>query len=209
MLKSYDELRKVNVSKYCEPRDGYLYLNWAKCIDLLHQYGAEEVYFDSVPNPRTGGSLYESETVFKDKNGNTNRCYETRIKVVVDGKTWYMQTPVLNGTNPVKDNSMTQLRVWNSMCRAFVKCIAIHTGLGFGLWLKEEMRAAEKPIVDITAPAKKSDVEFIKRKCKEMNFKFKEWCAQIGATEDTLTEGDVGNMLRAINAKVEERNEKK
>ena len=24
------------------------------------------------------------------------------------------------------------------MCRAFVKCVAIHTGLGFDLWLDEE-----------------------------------------------------------------------
>ena len=34
MLKSYDELRKVDVSPYCEERDGMSYLNWAKCIDF-------------------------------------------------------------------------------------------------------------------------------------------------------------------------------
>lgn len=204
MLKPYNEMRKIDVRPYCEQRDGYDYLNWAKCIDLLHENGAEEVYFDTVQNPKTGGSLYESETVFTDKNGNTNRCYETRIKVVVDDKTWYMQTPVLNGTNPVKDNSMTQQRVWNSMTRAFVKCIAIHTGLGFNLWLKEEMRAAEKPIVDLSAPAKLNDVIFIKKECENMHLNFKAWIAQIGCTEDTLTEGDIGHMLRALNAKKEE-----
>lgn len=205
MLKSYNELRQIDIKPFCEQRDGFHYLNWAKCIDLLHQYGAEEVYFDTVQNPKTGGSLYESETVFEDKNHNTNRCYETRIKVVVDDKVWYMQAPVLNGTNPVKDNSMTQQRVWNSMTRAFVKCIAIHTGLGFDLWLKEEMKSATKPVTDIDKPAKLSDVVFIKKQCEELNLNFKKWIAQIGCTEDTLTEGDVGNMLRAINAKKEER----
>ena len=58
---------------------------------------------------------------------------------MIDDNVYYMQTPVLNGANPVKDNSMSQQRVWNSMCRAFVKCVAIHTGLGFDLWLKEEI----------------------------------------------------------------------
>lgn len=79
-----------------------------------------------------------SDVAFTDKNGVINRAYETRIKVVIDDKEYIMQSPVMNGTNPVKDNSMSQQRVWNSMCRSFVKCVAIHTGLGFNLWLKEE-----------------------------------------------------------------------
>ena len=62
------------------------------------------------------------------------------LKVVIDDTEYEMQSPVMNGSNPVKDNSMSQQRVWNSMCRSFVKCVAIHTGLGFNLWLKEEMQ---------------------------------------------------------------------
>lgn len=138
MLKGYDELRKIDVTPYCEKRDKALYLNWAKCVDLLHQHGAEEAYFLPIPNPATGNSLYESQQVFTDGKGNTNRCYETRISVHIDGKEYTMQSPVMNGSSPVKDNSMSQQRVWNSMCRSFVKCVAIHTGLGFDLWLKEE-----------------------------------------------------------------------
>lgn len=201
MLKNYEEMRKVDVLPYCEQRDGFDYLNWAKCIDLLRQNGAETVYFDTVPNPKTGGSLYESETEFVDKKGNTNKCYETRIKVVVDDNVWYMQTPVMNGTNPVKDNSMNQLRVWNSMTRAFVKCIAINTGLGFGLWLKEEMRATQKPVTDTTAPANETDIEYIKKQCKKLNLNYKRWLSQIGSAESELTQGDVGNMLYSLREK--------
>ena len=126
MLKNFNEMRKVDVLPYCEKREGMLYLNWAKCIDLLHENGAETVYFVPIPNERTGGSLYYSDVTFTDKNGVMNRAYETRIKVVIDDKEYVMQSPVMNGTNPVKDNSMSQQRVWNSMCRSFVKCVAIH-----------------------------------------------------------------------------------
>lgn len=138
MLRPYNELRQVDVSKWCEERDGALYLPYNKCIDLLYEHGAEKVGFIPVQNPRTGGSLYESETVFEDKKGNSNRCYETRIEIYIDDKVYYMQSPVMNGANPVKDNSMNQQRVWNSMTRSFVKAVAMYTGLGFNLWLKEE-----------------------------------------------------------------------
>lgn len=138
MLKPYAELRKVDVTPFVEDRDGIPYLPYNKCIDLLHEHGAEVAYFIPVPNPKTGTSLYESETVFEDSKGNKNRCYETRIEIHIDDKVYYMQSPVMNGSNPVKDNSMSQQRVWNSMTRSFVKAVAIYTGLGFSLWLKEE-----------------------------------------------------------------------
>ena len=138
MLKPYNELRQVDVSDYTEKRDGAYYLPYNQCIDLLRQHGAEKVYWLPVQNPKTGGSLYESETVFEDKNGVKNRCYETRIEIHIDDNVYYMQSPVMNGANPVKDNSMSQQRVWNSMARSFVKAVAMYTGLGFSLWLKEE-----------------------------------------------------------------------
>lgn len=137
MLKPYEELRKIDVTPYCEQRDGVLYLNWAKCIDLLYQHGAEKVYFVPLVN-ENGSSLFMSDKEFVDSKGNTNRCYETRIEIHIDDKVYLMQSPVMNGPNPVKDNSMSQQRVWNSMCRSFVKGVAIYTGLGFDLWLKEE-----------------------------------------------------------------------
>ena len=133
MLKSYEELRKIDVKPYCKKRDGLDYLNWAKCIELLHKNGAEVVHWEPIVDPETGSSLIMSKQTFTDSKGNTNRCYETRIRVTIDDKVYEMQTPVMNGANPVKDNSMSQQRVWNSMCRAFVKCVAIKTGLGFDI----------------------------------------------------------------------------
>lgn len=137
MNKTFDELRKVDISKYIKQRDGIDYLNWADCKSLLHENGAKTVYFIPLTNEK-GSSLFMSEQTFEDKQGVKNRCYETRIKVVIDDLTFEMQSPVMNGANPVKDNSMSQQRVWNSMTRSFVKGVAIYTGLGFDLWAKQE-----------------------------------------------------------------------
>lgn len=164
MLKSYEEMRKVDVRKHCKKRDGIDYLNWAKCIDLLRENGAETVYFEPCTGAN-GSSLIASEHTFTDKNGSVNRCYETKIKVVVDNKVYYMQTPVMNGSNPVKDNSMSQQRVWNSMCRAFVKCIAIHTGLGFDLWVQEENKQELNIPESLEKTASQAKIKTIKNMC--------------------------------------------
>lgn len=163
-LASYNDLRKVDVSPYTEERDGAEYLNWAKCIDLLHENGAEEVYFVPQTNDK-GSSLFMTDVTFEngyDKSKKTNRCYETRIEIHIDNKVYYMQSPVMNGANPVQDNSMTQQRVWNSMCRSFVKGVAIYTGLGFDLWLKEEYKMAKQQQEDLS----KHDIFKIKERCQ-------------------------------------------
>lgn len=177
------------------------YLNWAKCIDLLHENGAGKVYWISIPDEKTGSSLRMVEKEFADSKGNTNRCYETRILVVIDDNEYEMQSPVMNGSNPVKDNSMSQQRVWNSMCRSFVKCVAIHTGLGFNLWLKEEMqpfnniipRNEEKPI-----PA---NIKILKDLCIKHKVNLEYWITSNGKTWDSLSAEDVGTMLNSLKSK--------
>lgn len=143
MLKSWAEMRKIDVRPFCDVRkakddNGQVidvpYLNWAKCKELLHQNGAEVVYFEPCTNAN-GSSLFMADQVFTDKNGVTNRCYEVRVKIVIDDLTFEAQYPLMNGSNPVKDNSMTQQRLWNAQTRAFVKGVAMRTGLGFGLWV--------------------------------------------------------------------------
>lgn len=200
MLKSYDELRKVDVSPYCEERDGMSYLNWAKCIDLLHQYGAEKVYWIPIPDPKTGNSLRMSEVAFEDKNKVSNRCYETRIKVVIDDNEYEFQAPVMNGSNPVKDNSMSQQRVWNSMCRSFVKCVAIHTGLGFNLWLKEEFNPYNSMPSENAKPSK-AQLNALVDICEKNNVNLDGWLIRQQRTMETVTADEVGMMFRAMQEK--------
>ena len=138
MLKSWNEMRTLDISKYVKKRDGADYLPWAECLKLLHENGAEEVQFEALVN-ENGSTLFMSDAVFTDKDEKTNRCYEVRVRVGIDlskghGKNYYMSYPVLNGINAVKDNLMNQNAVHKAQMRAFVKCVAINTGLGFDLW---------------------------------------------------------------------------
>ena len=145
MLKSFNEMRQINVLPFCDLREAkddngkkieVPYLNWARCKDLLHQNGAEKVIFEPVVGPN-GSSLIMADAEFTDKNGIANRCYEVRVRVTIDELVFESQFPLMNGSNPVKDNSLTQQRLWNAQTRAFVKGVAIHTGLGFDLWLND------------------------------------------------------------------------
>ena len=176
------------------------YLNWAKCIDLLHQYGAEKVYWIPIPDPKTGNSLRMSEVAFEDKNKVINRCYETRIKVVIDDNEYEFQAPVMNGSNPVKDNSMSQQRVWNSMCRSFVKCVAIHTGLGFNLWLKEEFNPYNSMPSENAKPSK-AQLKALVDIWEKNNVNLDGWLIRQQRTMETVTADEVGMMFRAMQEK--------
>ena len=138
MLKSFNELRRIDVSSHVKQRDGADYLPWATVVDLLHEHGAEKVFFTPVYN-EDGSSLFMSSQTFTDKSGNVNRCYEVRIEITVDDDTFIYSYPLLNGINPVKDNSLNQNVVFKAMARAFVKAIALRYGLGFSLWSKDEI----------------------------------------------------------------------
>lgn len=138
MLKTWDELYNLDIRQYVKNRDGADYLPWPSCMKLLHENGAKVVWFEPCTNAN-GSSLFMSDQVYTDKNKVTNRCYEVRVKIVIDDLVFEAQYPLMNGSNPVKDNSMSQQRVWNAQTRAFVKGVAMRTGLGFNLWLKEDM----------------------------------------------------------------------
>ena len=151
MLKSWDELYNLDISKYIQKRDGASYLPWAVCMKLLHDNGAKVVWFEPCVNAN-GSSLIMSDQVFVDKNDVANRCYEVRVKIVIDDLEFEAQYPLMNGSNPVKDNSMTQQRLWNAQTRAFVKGVAMRTGLGFGLWVKGGDEADDKnPTEDLSS----------------------------------------------------------
>ena len=133
MLKSWNEMRSLDISKYVKQRDKADYLPWAECLKLLYENGAEKVKIIPQTNDN-GSSLFMSEQTFTDKNGATNRCYEVMVAVEIDDNKYLISYPVMNGINPVRDNLMNQNAVHKAQMRAFVKCVAINTGLGFDLW---------------------------------------------------------------------------
>lgn len=172
-IKSYAEMRKIDVLPYCEVREAkddkghkieVPYLPWAKCKELLHENGAETVYFEPCVNAN-GSSLIMCDQVFVDSKENTNRCYEVRVKIVIDDLEFEAQFPLMNGSNPVKDNSLTQQRLWNAQTRAFVKGVAMRTGLGFGLWVTGGDETEDKTPEDDLS---KHNIFAIRERCQLM-----------------------------------------
>lgn len=144
-LLNYKELSKVDVLPFCDYRKAkddkgktidVPYLNWAKCIELLHQYGADTVYYTPLKAPN-GSYLFESKIV-NNKDGRTTGCYFVSVEIYIDDSVFIMDMPLLNGSLVVYDDTLNQLRISNCHARAFVKGVAIHTGLGFSLWVSDK-----------------------------------------------------------------------
>lgn len=141
MNKSFAEMMEIDVSPYVKQRDGADYMPWSSVVTLLHKNGAEKVWYETLHNDK-GHSLFMSDQVFTDKSGNTNRCYEVRVQITVDDDTFTYTYPILNGINPVKDNTMNQREIHKAIQRALVKAVAIRYGLGFSLWARDEIDEA-------------------------------------------------------------------
>lgn len=188
-LPSFEELRKVDLSGYIKKRDDADYINWAILVELLHEKGAKTVYFEPVVN-QDGSSLYMTNETFKDTKGNTNKVYETAVRIVIDDLDFVQRGPVMNGANPVKDNSMSQQRLWNCQTRLFVKGVAIRTGLGFSLWSKTEASDEEKSfdvdisVHDISVIKERTQVEYTKLLKKGMTVK--EIAQKLNRTDDEV-----------------------
>lgn len=188
-LPSFEELQKVDLSNYISQRDGADYVNWAVIVELLHQYGAKVVYFEPVVN-ENNSSLFMSEQVFEDSKGIKNRVYETAVRIVIDDLDFIQRGAVMNGANPVKDNSMTQQRLWNAQTRLFVKGVAIRTGLGFNLWSRIEVEDENNSIEvdinshDLSKIKERTQIEYTNLIKKGMTMK--EIASKLNRTEDEL-----------------------
>ena len=85
------------------------------------------------------------------------------------------------------------------MTRSFVKCVAINTGLGFDLWLKEEERTFERVPESTTDKAPEAMKNVIKATCEKHGINLNAWLKRENTTLDKLTGAQAGIMLRALN----------
>lgn len=142
MLKSFNELVKMDVRPFCDVRDAkdengktikVPYLSWAKCVKLLHENGAENVWYTPVECPGTKTYLWPQAKVVTSKGRETD-CWFVRVLIHIDDAEYTYDTPLLNGSLVVYSDTLNQLRINNALARAFVKGVAVRTGLGFDLW---------------------------------------------------------------------------
>src|SRR5699024_9974508 len=102
------------------------YLEWANCIKLLHENGAESVKYGMYYNEKGYPCFY-------NHNGESPFV---KVWVEIDGERFDEDYPIVNGIYVV--NNPNQLDINKGKQRGFVKAVAINTGLGLSLWIKEE-----------------------------------------------------------------------
>lgn len=112
------------------------YLSWSECKLILHEQGAKVVDFEPVANSN-GSYVFEHKEVL-DKNGAKNGCFFVKVKIAIDDLVFEYSYPLMNGNLVVREETLNQLRISNAHARAFVKGVAVKTGLGYKLWLKED-----------------------------------------------------------------------
>lgn len=142
MIKSFSEMLALNLDACVSKKPVFKknkttgqfdkvgeldYLNWADCLVLLHENGAESVKFGNVKSR-------DDHPVFL-LNG---AAPFVRVFVDVDGDRRELDYPVIDGSTNVSMEKLTQGDVHNATQRGFVKCVAINWGLGLQLWQKEE-----------------------------------------------------------------------
>ena len=145
-LKPFNELIKIDVLPFCDMReakneDGKTikvpYLSWGKCVKLLHENGAEAVWYTPVECPDTHTYLWPQAKVTTSK-GRDTECWFVRVKIHIDDLEFTYDAPLLNGSLVVYADTLNQLRINNALARTFVKGVAVRTGLGFDLWAELE-----------------------------------------------------------------------
>ena len=197
-LKSWKEMFDLDISQYVKKRDGAEYLPWSACLKLLYENGAEKVVI--IPQTTDAGSgLFMSDHTFTDKNGGVNRCYEVMVEVRIDAERYIISYPVMNGINPVRDKGMNQNAVHKAQMRAFVKCVAINTGLGFRLWMDDTDLDTDSD--DLTKHSVFAIRERMQQKCTELVKKgmtTKEIATALGINEQSLLQYYLGGVFDEI-----------
>ena len=147
MLKSFNEMMEIPLDGHTEKRKAkdengreveVEYLPWAECKLLLHQNGATFVDFTPLENAN-GSYVFEQKQVETSKGSCC--CPFVKVRITIDDMSFDYSYPLMNGTIVVRDETLNQLRISNAHARAFVKGVAVRTGLGFKLWLKDDETA--------------------------------------------------------------------
>lgn len=125
----YADLRKIDVSKYVEKKNGLTYLSWAWAVDQL------------LMQDPTATWEYAEPKMF----GNTMMVFCT---VNAFGVSRTAQLPVMNHRNQAVDNP-DSFQVNTAMQRCLAKAIALH-GLGLYIYNGEDLPPSEEDNATLT-----------------------------------------------------------
>lgn len=126
------------------PEDKWLdYLEWSTVITLLYEHGAECVRYGCENNSNGYPAFYD----------NQGKNPFVRVWVRVDDEQFHLDYPVVDGSNAKEYPNQSAIHY--AQQRAFVKCVAINTGLGLKLWQKDEHNYNDQPPAPTTPPKQK------------------------------------------------------
>lgn len=129
-MKTFNELRTINVNEHTEKKGKFTYLSWAWAVDQLLQLDPSATW------------EYKEPMAF----GDTLMVF---CSVTAFGKTMTSQLPVLNHQNKAISNP-NSMDVNTAMQRCLAKAIALH---GLGLYIYSGEDIPDEPTPDLTEEA--------------------------------------------------------
>lgn len=123
-MKTFVELRKINVNEHIEKKGNLSYLSWAWAVDYLLQEDPTAHWGFHEPT-------YFGETVM------------VSCTVEAMGKSMYMHLPVMDNKNNAIKNPDAR-KISDAMMRCLAKCIATF-GIGLYVYAGEDLPAEEAP----------------------------------------------------------------
>ena len=127
-MKTFEELRKINVNEFTEKKGNLTYLSWAWAVDTLLQNDPTATW--EFPEPK----------VFND----TMMVF---CNVTAFGKTMRMQLPVMDNRNNAITNPDAR-KISDSTMRCLAKCIACF-GIGLYIYSGEDLPSIDPDVVDV------------------------------------------------------------
>ena len=121
-MKTFNDLRTINVNEHTERKGKFTYLSWAWAVDQLLQ-------LDPIATWEYKDPVYFAETLM------------VFCSVTAFGKTMTAQLPVMNNMNKAIQNP-DSMAVNTAMQRCLAKAIALH-GLGLYIYAGEDIPQEE------------------------------------------------------------------
>jgi hypothetical protein len=127
VMKTFNDLRTINVNEHTERKGKFTYLSWAWAVDQLLQLDPTATWEYKDP-------VYFAETLM------------VFCSVTAFGKTMTAQLPVMNNMNKAIQNP-DSMAVNTAMQRCLAKAIALH-GLGLYIYAGEDI--PEEEVINLT-----------------------------------------------------------
>ena len=123
-MKTYNELRTLNVNEHTEKKGQLTYLSWTYAVDTLLQNDPSATWNFSPP-------MIYNDTIM------------VRVEVTAFGKTMQMQLPVMDNRNQAI-KAPDARKVSDAQMRCLAKCIACF-GIGLYIYAGEDLPIEEAP----------------------------------------------------------------